>query len=125
MTIRGPWYISAAAVRDYMRIAGLSPADDGPDWDLAERELLRQARAIVEAGKQGRELEANRYQFRGGKPLRLRMIVSFERKAEGDLPQLIAVLPDHAGRTEPYRQSYGGERSRVDRELRRNPWKKR
>lgn len=88
-----PWYISAAAVRDYLRITGQAVVDDGPIWDAAEQELIDHAIAIVRDRKEGRQLDSGALQYRGGRPLRLRYLVVPTPRHEGDLPQLVRVKP--------------------------------
>lgn len=103
MPTTGPWYITVAAVREYLAIKGLDPNDEGDDYSTAERELVEQARAIVAAGKPGRDLDSGAIQYRGGRPMRLRLTVMPAPRREGSKPQLVRVQPDHEGRgTGPY-----------------------
>lgn len=89
----GPWYISAAAVRDYLALRGRLVVDDGPAFDHASDELVRIAAETVASGRQPTPTDTGALRYRGPKPLRLRLIVTRGRRAEGDLPQLVAVLP--------------------------------
>lgn len=86
---RGPWYISASAVRDYLQITRQPVVDHGPEFASAEKELI----AICEKAseKRPRRLFNGQLQYRGGRPLRLRLIVS--EQSEGPLPALVQVLP--------------------------------
>lgn len=104
MTI-GPWYISVTAVRELLEIKGLDRDDDGADFSAAERELDEQARAIVAAGKAPRELDSGALQYRGGRPLRLRLTINPTPRREGSKPQLIRVQADHEGRVGAYTRS--------------------
>lgn len=110
MAIHGPWYISVAAVQGYLRATGKQPSTDGPDFERAELALIDIAREVVASGKEGKEMDSGVQQFRGPRPLRLRLRVSYERRGEGDLPQLIEVLPDHEGRTGAYSRSAPGRK---------------
>lgn len=98
MPVQGPWYITVAAVKELMAIKGLRVADAGPDFDACEEELITQARAIVDSGKAGRELDSGAIQYRGGRPLRLRLTVNPAPRREGGKPQLVRVQADHEGR---------------------------
>lgn len=56
---------------------------------------------------------------RGGKPLRLSLLVSPDPRAEGRLPQLVAVLPGHERQTpEQARALLRRERQRPEKTLR-------
>jgi hypothetical protein len=92
MTARGPWYLSAAAVRQYHRIAtGSADAPDDEQFDaaaLALQEAVGRARKVRD---QRNGLELWRL---SGRP-RLRLLVSYAERPEGDLPQLVSVLPEH------------------------------
>lgn len=92
MPIQGPWYLSARAVREYHRIA--TGRVDDPDDDQFDAA----AEALQEAVGRARKV---RVQHNGlelwrltGSP-RLRLLVSTEHRPEGDLPQLVRVLPEH------------------------------
>lgn len=89
----GPWYISASAVRDYLRITGRPVVEDGPEFERAERELIDVARNCVASDRQVRHLRSGLLQYRGPRPLKLRLIVSEAPAPEGTLPQLVQVLP--------------------------------
>lgn len=92
----GPWYISARAVQDYLAIMRRQAVTEGPIWDEAERELIDLATAA--ATREPKPYNDGALQYRGGRPLRLRFIVTHARRKEGDLPQLVRVLPDNDGR---------------------------
>ncbi|MBN1610856.1 MAG: hypothetical protein JW940_29765 [Polyangiaceae bacterium] len=92
MTIRGPWYLSARAVRDYLVLTGRDPKDEdafasGED-ELAE--LVRRAQFV-------RTQDNGLQQWRLTGTPRLRLLVSTRARPEGNLPQLVRVLPKHAG----------------------------
>lgn len=123
MTVRGPWYLSVSAVRDYLRITGGPDVTDGPVFHRAEEELAKickRAAELAEAKPDGPSLsESGLLQYRGGKPLRLSLLVSPDPRAEGRLPQLVAVLPGHERQTpEQARALLRGERRRPERTLR-------
>jgi len=94
---RGPWYISARAVRDYLALRGRAVVDDGSDWDHAAVELGRLAEQTVASGRRPKTMESGALRYRGPKPLRLGLVVMPDPRPEGDLPQLVRVLPGHAG----------------------------
>jgi hypothetical protein len=87
VTIRGPWFISRAALEDYGRLTGRGAA---PPRSELEAEIERAH--FVRHNDDGSEV------WRGGKPLRLRFIVRLARGVGGDAPQLVRVEGDHAGR---------------------------
>lgn len=119
--IAGPWYITVSAVKELMVIKGLRVADDGPDFDACEDDLVAQARAIVDSGKAGRELDSGAIQYRGGRPLRLRLTVMPAPRREGSLPQLVRVQPDHEARRGPYTQSSPERQTGHDKRDKRRP----
>lgn len=90
--MRGPWYISARAVREYLAILGRTETDEA--FFAAEDELVEISTRVVERGTAGRELPSGLRQYRGGRPLRLRLVVSTEARPEGPAHQLVSVLPD-------------------------------
>jgi hypothetical protein len=89
-----PWYLSAAAMREYLAIGQLRDDDGGPNWVRAERELKAHALAAREVSREG-----DRAIFRTGrvrigdraKAERLEFRVSFSHRPEGPLPQLVSV----------------------------------
>jgi hypothetical protein len=115
MSTKSPWYISARAVTEYLAITDRDSDGEDAAFFRAEQELAALATKIVAAGKTGKELDSGAYQFRGGKPLRLRLIVSYERRDEGDLPQLVMVKPDHEGRAGSYSRSSGPHKTKKPR----------
>jgi hypothetical protein len=102
MPVRGPWYLSVSAVRDYLRITGRPDVTDGPVFHRAEEELVEICQRAVENAERNpdgpKRTASGLYQYRGGKPLRLRLLVAPDPRAEGRLPQLVQVLPDNDGR---------------------------
>lgn len=92
MTVTGPWYISARAVREYHRIATGSTSDpDDEQFDAAAIELGEAVRRAHFSRTQRNGLQLWRL---SGTP-RLRLLVSTQRRQEGELPQLVNVLPEH------------------------------
>jgi hypothetical protein len=88
------WYISAAAVKQYMAIQGYAGSPDGPIFDRAAIEL----EDLCEQSKLARDVsdKSPYQQWRvkatvRGKRTRLELVVSVEQRKEGPLPQLIAV----------------------------------
>ena len=102
---KGPWYISASAVRDYLRLMRRPVVDDGPEWHRAEAELIRMAEDCVAREREGIRLprpvrgHADLMQYRAGRPWRLALIVSTAQRSEGSLPQLVQVTAGHDGGT--------------------------
>ena len=86
--MRGPWYISAAAVRDYLWLMGRPDCTDGPAFDAAEAELIAIAEATVASGRTPATLQSGALRYRGPKPRRLMLIVA---RGEGDAAALTAV----------------------------------
>jgi hypothetical protein len=94
MTARGPWYISARAVHEYLAIVGR--ADNEIEFSRAERELIELAREVVRADREPKRLRGGLLQYRGPSPLRLRLLVATAASArEGELAPLVSVLPEH------------------------------
>ena len=88
--MKGPWYISVAAVRDYLWIMRRPDAIEGDGFERAERELIEMAERVVAGEQDGRPLDSGAIRYRGPRPRRLALIVG---DGEGDRPALIAVLP--------------------------------
>lgn len=88
------WYISAAAVKQYMAICGYEGSPDGPIFDAAAIELeslCEQAKLARDVGP-GQQSQLWRVKATvRGRRTRLELVVSVEQRAEGPLPQLIAV----------------------------------
>jgi hypothetical protein len=89
MTISGPWFITRAALDDFGRIT----ATASPSREALEGEIARAH--FVKLRSDGCEI------WRGGKPLRLRLIVRMSVGVGGTAPQLVRVEADHAARSAP------------------------
>jgi hypothetical protein len=86
--MRGPWYITPSAVRDYLRIRGWSE----PDFERGHADLLKIAEEIAASGKQPAMLDNGFLRYRTGRAHgRMGLVVSPVPRVEGDLPQLVAV----------------------------------
>ncbi len=88
------WYLSAAAVKEYLALAGLRDDDGGPNWARAERELGAHAEVAREAGENNHSLIFRTGRVRVGdrpKSTRLEFYVRHTPRAEGDKAQLVAV----------------------------------
>lgn len=88
------WYLSAAAIREYLAIAGLPDDDGGPNWGRAERELGAHAEAARQSGSNNHSLIFRTGRVRVGdrtKSTRLELFVRHTPREEGGLPQLVAV----------------------------------
>lgn len=96
---KGPWYVSARAVREYAALARLGDPDDERVWATAEDELIDLCEETVGSGRKVLRLRSGLLQYRGPRPLRLTLIVSEDARPEGTLPQLISVLPQSTARS--------------------------
>lgn len=88
------FYISAAAVRQYMQILGRAINSDGPEFDRAAVELEQLAEEARLAKDVGPGQHHQQWRVKAtvrGRRTRLELIVSVEQRSEGPLPQLIAV----------------------------------
>lgn len=88
------WYISAAAVKQFMSIMGYVGSTDDPVFDRAAIELedaCEQARLARDADDKSPYQQWRVKWTVRGKRSRLELIVSTEKRPEGPLPQLIAV----------------------------------
>lgn len=92
MTMR--WYITVAAVRQYMAICGYPPQTDGKHFNRARRELAELADVARLAKDVGPSQRSQQWRVKAtvrGRRTRLELIVATEPRPEGPLPQLIAV----------------------------------
>jgi hypothetical protein len=86
--MRGPWYITPAAIADYLRIRGWSDAE----YERGLNDLLAIAQEIAASGKQPSETDSGHLRYRTGRAHgRMGLVVAHTPRMEGDLPQLIAV----------------------------------
>jgi hypothetical protein len=90
------WYLSAAAIRQFMTLVQYPPEDEGPHWERARSEL---GHACGQASKESTHPETGIQLWNSGplllgphaKPSNLQLFVSPESRKEGPLPQLVAV----------------------------------
>jgi hypothetical protein len=87
--IRGRWYISARAVREYAALVHRSAATDD-DFDARAQELEKLVAGAHYVSTQRNGLE----RWRLGRPHRFQLLVSTAPRPEGPLPQLISVRPE-------------------------------
>jgi hypothetical protein len=105
-----PWYVTAHAVRQYMRIRAqpLHRKDRAPvpgvtlSFDDASDALIEYAaetwqRYQADPARAPSITRTGAYQYRGPGPLRLTLVVSMERRPEGPKPQVVDVVGTHAG----------------------------
>ncbi len=86
------WYISAAAVKQYVAICGYSADDDAFDRAAKELEVLtRDAKLAQDVDEKHRSQLWRVKATVRGKRTRLEFVVSLAEREEGSLPQLIAV----------------------------------
>lgn len=91
---RGPWYISARAVREYAALAQLGDTEDEDVFAGAEDALLQIAEETVASGRKPVRMRTGALRYRGPRPMRLTLIVVEEPRPEGPLPQLVRILPE-------------------------------
>lgn len=99
---QGPWYITDAAVAALLRLAGRPPT--GPNLDWAAVELERMAVETMASDRVPQHTNQRIMRYRGPRRPgtgydRAQLIVSTEVRPEGPLPQLVDVVPEHAGLT--------------------------
>lgn len=104
------WRISNRAVDDYLRILG-RPRSVATRYQ-AQAELREIAERALDSNAQARELADGRTQYRGPKPLRLRLITD-------ESGTLVEVKPDHEARGSHYDRSAGGRGSKQRRDAAR------
>lgn len=114
----GPWYITPSAVRELLAIKG--ERDTPEQRELAEAELLDIAGKITAGAQQGKPLDSGATQYRGPRPLRLRLTVVPGERADS-LPVLVRVQPDHEGRAGAYTQSSPERQTGHDKRDKRRP----
>ena len=104
MPIRGNWYLTVKAVREYMEICGLSgPLEsDNPEFVRAERELVEISQTAKPADTPLTDSGGVIYRVWVESPkgrLRLELTVMPWTRPEGDASQLVRVrLKDQQGR---------------------------
>jgi hypothetical protein len=82
--------VTVRAAREYATLAGLPSSTDD---DLQARTL--ELAEIVEGARLVRRQDNGLEQWRLGRPRKWRLMVSTTQRSEGDLPQLVSVLPSH------------------------------
>lgn len=82
------WYFSARAVREWAELIS-RPAESDADFADREEELM----AAAASARLQREQENGLELWRMGRPYQFRLMVSKAKRAEGELPQLVSVLP--------------------------------
>lgn len=93
MSNQCPWYVSTAAVRRYQELGGAG----GKSFDDASDELIERCAEVWQryeanpalAPKIGR---TGAYIYRGPGNRRIEILVSMERRPEGDKPQVVDVI---------------------------------
>jgi hypothetical protein len=85
-----PWILSRGAVREYRTLRGGGISDA-----VARAELEAMALDCVTSSRVPRELPSGLIQFRGPKPLRLRLVVAPPDRHSNERSKLIQVLPEH------------------------------
>jgi hypothetical protein len=100
-----PWYMTIAAMRQYMRIAGYggSAEETNPNFTAAERELgAHCAAAHLTSQKTASGVQIYRTGRvtvgRSGRKTRLQFSVAPAPRAEGGKPQLVSIADKDGGR---------------------------
>jgi len=91
--VRGPWYITVRAVRDYLAIQHRPDVMGGPVFERAEDELIAMTTEAASSGRDPKIMQTGALLFKGPRPLRLRFVVVMTPRDEGDAPQLVNVWP--------------------------------
>lgn len=91
MTVRGTFFVTPRAVEDLLAIRGW--ADTESNYLKAEKYILAMSEDAHLVLTQDNGLEQWRVGRRRG---RLRFLASWADRAEGDLPQIVRVLPSSA-----------------------------
>lgn len=89
--IRGPWYITVRAVRDYLRLTGQPDVTDGPVFDRAAAEIGEIAAKLDAKGPTPQVTESGARIYREGRPRCWRYTVKPAPRAEGSSPQLVRI----------------------------------
>lgn len=92
----GPWFITPAAVLDYLAILGWP--DTEANYLRARDDLLAMARLTLASSRQPVLLDSGALRYRGPGPERLTLVVVPAPRQEGDLPQLVSVTTGPRGR---------------------------
>ncbi len=93
------WYLSAAAVKQFMEIAGLKPEADGPAFFRAEAALDQICEGAVLKKDEGHRAIYKVKAILSGRVERLELYVSRQRRVEGPLDQLVRVRHCGGSRT--------------------------
>ena len=95
------WYLSARAIRSFAVLRKLPLDDGGPLWSRAEQLLGRicdKAHLVTREDGSPRITRQGLQEWRTGRDEgRVRFLVSTDRRAEGELDQLVDVVPAHGG----------------------------
>lgn len=90
--IEGPWYVTIAAMEQYLQMRGVNPARATRDQqDRAIGDLLAMARRALASDRIPTRTKSGMLSYRGPRPERLTLVVSDDERPEGDLPQLVGV----------------------------------
>lgn len=105
-----PWYVSAHAVRRYQALGGAA----GKSFDDASDELIERCAEVWQRYQANPDLaprigRTGAYIYRGPGNGRVEVLVSMERRPEGDKPQVVDVISLEHGRGRRHRRgSVGG-----------------
>lgn len=94
MTVRGPFYLTSAAVRQYAELIGYDVTSTDA-FDDAEEELANRCARAKLKREQDNGLQLWRLAKDGGLG-RFRLLVSTAPRPGGNLPQVVQVLPEHS-----------------------------
>lgn len=106
MTLQGPWYISARAIKEYLALTGREPTNEA-HFASGEDELAKITSSAHHVRNQDNGLQLWRASNLPDPLGRLRLLVSTARRREGDLPQLVSVLAEIGGESGEQPQGQG------------------
>jgi hypothetical protein len=93
------WYITATAVREFQAICGLTPVDDGEQFDRCAVELEKACEtATLKKTEPHRRIYATKVTSRGLRE-RIEITVSLAEREEGDAWQVVRVRRKGGGHT--------------------------
>jgi hypothetical protein len=118
-----PWYVSAAAVRRYQQLVPAAPRN----FDDASDELIEECAEIWARYQRNPDLKpaitkTGAYTYRGGEPLRLRVVVSMARREEGAKPQVVDVVGAESESDEARRRKNARKRNSPSAQRARAAW---
>lgn len=89
---RHKWFYTPTAIRQWLKITGRTNDADGVNWHAAQQELclMSNMAQVVDLRQSGAELYRCKWTV-NERRRRVEMTVSFAKRSEGPLPQLVRV----------------------------------